>query len=195
MKKVTAQNSQIIANNFSKGFTLIELLVVIGVLGIMAGALVATIDPVEQIRKAQDSNVKNAAVEYLNAMVRYYATHQYYPWDTNSAANTTCKNLAASNILSSAKQVYVSPIAGMNECTQALLDEKELKTGFISDINNITSKIYVSQEVETSDITVCFLPSSKSQKVDPNTKFDNSGVEKTSGSCTLNSTDCYWCAK
>ena len=34
----------------SKGFTLIELLVVIGILGVLAAALIATIDPFEQIK-------------------------------------------------------------------------------------------------------------------------------------------------
>ena len=49
-----------------KGFTLIELLVVIGILGILAAALVATIDPFEQLNKAQDSTVKNMAGRILN---------------------------------------------------------------------------------------------------------------------------------
>ena len=44
------------------GFTLIELLVVIGILGILAAALVATIDPFEQLKKADDAKIKNIAV-------------------------------------------------------------------------------------------------------------------------------------
>src|SRR5260221_10989419 len=66
----------------SKGFTLIELLVVIGILGILASALVATIDPFEQLNKAQDANIKNVAVEFLNANIRYYTTHNAMPWDS-----------------------------------------------------------------------------------------------------------------
>ena len=63
------------------GFTLIELLVVIGILGVLAAALIATIDPFEQIKKAQDSNTKNAAVEFNDALLRYYATHNAFPWE------------------------------------------------------------------------------------------------------------------
>ena len=37
-------------NLIQKGFTLIELLVVIGILGILATSLIATIDPFEQLR-------------------------------------------------------------------------------------------------------------------------------------------------
>jgi prepilin-type N-terminal cleavage/methylation domain-containing protein len=53
------------------GFTLIELLVVIGILGILAAALIATIDPFEQLKKANDSSVKNVAVEFVNSNIRY----------------------------------------------------------------------------------------------------------------------------
>src|ERR1035437_9897985 len=63
-----------------KGFTLIELLVVIGILGILASALVATIDPFEQLNKATDANVKNTSVEFLNANIRYFTTHSAMPW-------------------------------------------------------------------------------------------------------------------
>lgn len=196
--KLSTTHQSLITNHqslSSRGFTLIELLVVIGVLGIMATALVATIDPVEQIRKAQDSNVKNASIEYINAMVRYYATHQYYPWDLKNTIRPNCNTNATVTKLNAGIQVYTSTDAGMNECTGSLIDEKELKGGFITDINNITSKVYLSQQsVPSGDVTVCFLPTSKSQKVDSNTKYAQNG-NPHSGACTIDSTDCYWCAK
>ena len=73
-----------------KGFTLIELLVVIGILGVLATALVTTIDPFEQLRKAQDANVKNALVEYVNANLRYYTTHNNLPWGVTAASGNVC---------------------------------------------------------------------------------------------------------
>src|SRR3970040_449139 len=78
-----------------QGFTLIELLVVIGILGILAAALVATIDPFEQLNKANDANSKNAAVEYLNANIRYYTTHNAMPWDT---AGDECMGVGVNNL-------------------------------------------------------------------------------------------------
>src|SRR3990167_3167776 len=69
----------------TKGFTLIELLVVIGILGILAAALIATIDPFEQLKKGRDTTTRNTALEYLNALTRYYATHGAFPWDVGVA--------------------------------------------------------------------------------------------------------------
>lgn len=177
----------------SRGFTLIELLVVIGVLGILAAALVATIDPVEQIKKAQDSNVKNTSVEYLNALIRYYSTHQKYPWENNECTITA----------TDANNIYSTTGSGpMNNCTQALITEKELKTGFTSD-RAMLNKIYTTQTSNSTDVAVCFEPTSRSQQADPNTKYGQNGntTECTqNGSGALNYTSlaekkCYWCAK
>src|SRR3990167_265507 len=77
----------------SQGFTLIELLIVIGVLGILASGLLAAVDPFEQLKKARDANNRNAAVETLNAMTRYYATHGYLPW-WSGATIATCGTAA-----------------------------------------------------------------------------------------------------
>lgn len=177
----------------SRGFTLIELLVVIGVLGILAAALVATIDPVEQIKKAQDSNVKNTSVEYLNALIRYYATHQKYPWE-NSECSVTATN---------ANNIYSTTGSGlMDNCTQALITEKELKTGFTSD-RVMLNKIYVTQTGSSTDVAVCFQPTSRSQQADPNTKYGQNGntndcTQNLSGALnytSLANKSCYWCAK
>ena len=49
-------NSVLHISQKKKGFTLIELLIVIGILGILAAGLQAAIDPIEQLKKGQDSN-------------------------------------------------------------------------------------------------------------------------------------------
>jgi prepilin-type N-terminal cleavage/methylation domain-containing protein len=63
-----------------KGFTLVELLIVIALIAILSVAVLSTINPIEQTNKARDSKFKNDAAEVLNAVERYYASVQRYPW-------------------------------------------------------------------------------------------------------------------
>lgn len=172
----------------SRGFTLIELLVVIGVLGVLATMLTATIDPIEQFRKAQDSNVKNASIEYLNALVRYFATFGKYPWTTGSGVT----NCDGTNI-SAGVQIYNSD--AMKACTAALITNKELKSGFTSDEGRI-NEIYVSQATD-GDPTVCYKPDSRSEQSNTNTKYTQSGSSGANcgGSHVSGKIDCFWCAK
>ncbi len=171
-----------------KGFTLIELLVVIGILGILATALVATIDPFEQLKKAQDSNIKNALVEYLNANLRYYTTHNAMPWA--STTNGGYNGCGDTNEEISGKDLNTSP---GKECMQALIDDGELKSTF-GDATNITKEIFVKGS--KTQVTACYMPQSKSQKRDPQTKFNVDGTAKTGclADTTNGSDDCYWCA-
>lgn len=178
------------ARRNNKGFTLIELLVVIGILGILAAALVATIDPFEQLKKGNDSKVKNIAVEFFNSNIRYYTTHNAFPW---SDATSGC-NAGGS---------LTSPFQGMNlqndvnageDCLTPLITEGELKQSFDSNPNDL-AKITVSDD-GNNNLTVCFLPESKSQKNSPETKYDLNGTEVVDGSCpSAVSTTCYWCTK
>ena len=62
------------------GFTLVELLIVIALISILAVAVLATINPIEQSNKARDARVQNDAAEVMNAYERYYASIQSYPW-------------------------------------------------------------------------------------------------------------------
>lgn len=68
-----------------KGFTLIELLVVIAVLGVLAAAIIAAIDPVEKIRQANDSRVKGDINTIAKALEIYATTHNgAYPPTTDA---------------------------------------------------------------------------------------------------------------
>lgn len=63
------------------GFTMIELLVVISVLGILATAVLSAINPIEQINKGRDTGHRSDAEQLINAVDRYYALHEIYPWN------------------------------------------------------------------------------------------------------------------
>ncbi len=69
-----------IKNMTRRGFTLVELLIVIALISILAVAVLATINPIEQANKARDASVLNDAAEVMNAYERYYANSQNYPW-------------------------------------------------------------------------------------------------------------------
>lgn len=159
--------------NLSKGFTLIELLVVIGILAIMAAALIATLDPFEQIKKGQDAAIKQIAVEYLNGVTRYYGTHGVVPWDPSLAAPCTAPSSNA-------------PTAN---CIQALVNDGELKSSF-SNAANI-GKLFVNYAAP-STVSLCFKPDSKAQKSDPSTKYTQGGL----ATCASGpNSACYWCTQ
>lgn len=67
-------------NKYRKGFTLIELLIVIVIIGILAAAVITAINPVEQIKKANDSAKITTANELVNAVNVYYVSQGSYPW-------------------------------------------------------------------------------------------------------------------
>lgn len=155
----------------SKGFTLIELLVVIGILGILASALVATIDPIEQFKKADDANAKNIAVEFQSAVVRYY-----------TVKSTTPCNVTTATALSSA-----------TTCTGPLITEQELKSSFTNN-QVLLARVFVTVNQTTGVSTACFDPKSRSGDLDPNTRYTNTGGP-TSTCPAAGSTLCFWCAK
>lgn len=186
----------------SSGFTLIELLVVIGILGVLAAALVATIDPFEQLKKADDAKIKNVSVEFQTALVRYYTTHGSFPWnDAASITNNTNVNCTG---LSSAPIVGVTlDDTNLISCLDnagggSLISEGELKASFTSNLNDL-AKVYVSWDPgDATNATVCFSPTSKSQKAAPDTKWTDSQGVGTGATCpnaTAADGVCFWCTK
>lgn len=70
-----------------RGFTLIELLIVITIIGILAVAVLSAINPIEQVRRAQDQGLESDSAELLNAVERYYTAFFEYPWDALGEAD------------------------------------------------------------------------------------------------------------
>ena len=71
------------------GFTMIELLIVIAVLGILAVAVLASINPIEQINRGRDTGSRSDAEQLISAIDRYYAAKGYYPWMLNGTSSNT----------------------------------------------------------------------------------------------------------
>jgi len=174
------------------GFTLIELLVVIGILGILVTAMVATINPFEQIKKGNDATLKNVAAEFQTAALRYYTTHGVLPWDANTAnqGDDACYAAAGSD-------GTISPPVALNNlsaCTNALIADKELKEGFV-DFKDLP-KLFVTET--DFDTTVCFKPTSISQRKAAETKYNQNGTTPASITCPDpegDDVECYFCVK
>jgi len=70
-------------------FTMIELLIVIAILGILAVAVLAAINPIEQINRGRDTGSRSDSEQLLSAIDRFYAYKGYYPWVNNPNNDST----------------------------------------------------------------------------------------------------------
>ncbi len=170
-----------------KGFTLIELLIVIALLGALAVGLLATVDPFEQLKKGTDTSRRNTTTEVYNASIRYYATKSAFPWATDVSALP----MSDTNMTS-------SPNGYVNQ----IISAGELKPEFIelAGSSNL-SKIFLTSTADANavrqNISVCFLPESKSFRNDPNAQFSTDGIQMANGcvSQTAGGSACFWCIK
>lgn len=169
----------------SAGFTLIELLVVIGILGILAAALIATIDPFEQLNKATDARVENTLIEFQNGLLRYYTIRGEMPWDDPI---DQCNGGAAPN---------ATPLATNGtplDCVTDLITQGELKNAFQNSAD--LDDIYMTFDAVNNETIMCYLPVSNSKGRDPNAVYTNAGAPGTQ--CQGNgggSNVCYWCTR
>lgn len=170
------------------GFTLIELLIVISLLGALAVGLLATVDPFEQLKKGTDTSRRNTTTEIYTATIRYYAAKSSFPWSVDLTSNL------ANNSFTDSSTGYL----------QLIVNAGELKPQFIqlAGSGNL-SKIVLTSTADPvtsarTNVSVCYLPESKSFQNDANTKFQNDGTVVTSGcksQSTTGGSDCYWCMK
>lgn len=79
--------------SFRSGFTLIELLITIAVIGVLAGAIVAAINPGEQFARGRDAQRRSAIRQLSQAMDAYATdTGAYIANGTGSTWQTILKN-------------------------------------------------------------------------------------------------------
>lgn len=185
----------------SAGFTLIELLVVIGIIGILLAAILTSLDPLEQFRKAQDSTVKTATVEFVNAVIRYYTTNQKMPWsNTTYTAYPGCTAMTAADAANLSATSYILTNTNVTDCLRRLVDSGEIKPVFTTATDTL-KYIYVTSGKDKnagSNVAGCFRPQSKAQSQDVTCTYNYQGVLTSYTSLghdttSNNSTSCYWC--
>lgn len=161
------------------GFTLVELLVVVALIGILAVAVLSTINPIEQTNRARDAKYKNDAAEIVNATERYYTANLKYPW-AGSYAATDDFTLVWTDAASQAPEVGICDVTSGCPTAGRLITGQELKNEFAQraafDSNaSITDKMYIARSGSSSGSTyVCFVPKS-------NTTRDKSKLTPTTG--------------
>lgn len=136
----------------SRAFTLIELIIGITILSLLAVALLAALDPIEQISKARDTAKRNLAVELHGAYVRYNANKDAYPTklaDAVAAAGTTYSYVTSSDLK--------TDIA-------SLISAGELKPNFLqaagSNLDTLRV-VAVSDATNGTYLSICYKPQSK----------------------------------
>mgnify|MGYP000876398991 CR=1 FL=1 len=157
-----------------KGFTLVELLIVIALLGVLATAVLAAINPLEQANRSRDSRMKSDASQLLAAIDRYYVAIGHFPWyeagvtDDEDAVNFTDARDTTIGICD------VAP--GQNGCPNdpgLLITNNELKTEFTKrDFVRSTSAwndlLYIGKSDGTAGVAAsvyaCYVPKSKSEQ-------------------------------
>jgi prepilin-type N-terminal cleavage/methylation domain-containing protein len=180
--------------NMKKGFTLIELLIVIALLGALAVALLAALDPLEQIKKGTDTGVRNTVTEIGSSFTRYASVKAgSFPFNGTINFGT----------------VGTSAGAPAHDAIQSVIDAGELKADFFTLSKDQLDKVFVTavNANGTQKAYVCFQPSAKSFRVDPNTKFGTvagtqgvmtelTGCDASgNGTGTAGTQTCYWCVQ
>lgn len=149
---------------------MIELLVVIAVIGILAVALLSTLNPLEQIRKGRDTRTRADMSQLLGAVERYNASLGYFPWQTAegqdlSTGNPDINYYAIGGSAGSDTIVGSSPAETLAEALVRLTETSEVKASFIDRVtgtNYATTYMYYDDESTGSSVTTCFTPESQS---------------------------------
>lgn len=180
------------------GFTLIELLIVIALLGALAVALLAALDPLEQIRKGTDTGVRNTAAEIHGGATRYSALKGGVLPFLDVADGGSTGNQGWMQASSAEGRAFI----------QKIIDSGELKSDFLQLADTQLDRIFITGVNGTENylINVCYAPTAKSFRLDPNSRFHQVASGTVSdptpnecpnkdGTTSVVGQACYWCVR
>jgi len=162
----------------SLGFTMIELLIVIAVLGVLAVAVLATINPIEQINRGRDTSSRGDAEQLLSAIDRYNANTGLWPWQDTANDPADINNGALTKITLTdphGSSCTMLKNLGRNEADQTCPGTDEIKAQFISRITGSTSNpLWIHYDnVSGHSVYICFNPQSVAFKKQADDKCAN----------------------
>lgn len=153
------------------GFTMIELLVVIAVIGILAVALLSTLNPLEQIRKGRDTRTRADMSQLLGAVERYNASLGYFPWQRTEGQDLNIGGADVDWVQVNADTVMDGcTVSGGATCTidealATLTSTSEVKASFIDRVTGATyadTYLFYDDESTGGSVVACFMPESQS---------------------------------
>lgn len=146
------------------GFTMIELLIVIAIIGVLAVAVLSSINPIEQINKGRDTRLRSDASQILAASDRYYASKEVYPWNVTTAGYTS------TTVDDPEAEFDFSADARDWDWGDELVTTAEIKESFIARLAGDNSIVIAKAEGVTATTYACFLPASLAFKEEAMTK-------------------------
>ncbi|MDP3954933.1 MAG: type II secretion system protein [bacterium] len=174
------------------GFTLIELLIVIALIGILAVAVLAAINPIEQLNRARDTGMESDATQLISAIDRYYASQEKFPWVVPPAlayGTTTTTNEAAYGFIDAIDGGVGVCGSAVCSATGRLLAQFELKPefanrGFVKATAE-DKKLYIAKDLGASkSVYACWVPSSKSRRAQAVTGIAVGSTTRSPRDCT-----------
>lgn len=147
------------------GFTMVELLVVISIIGILATAVLAALNPVEQLRKGRDTSRKADAQTVLGAIDRFQATFGCYPWQWNATTNTCTATVPATLAINGSGNGVAVNAAAFNTggVLYQITQKDELKAQFSTRRTIQNAELWLSVDAR-NQASVCFEPESQSAR-------------------------------
>lgn len=132
------------------GFTLIELLVVIAILGVLAGAVLVAINPLEQLARGRDAG-RRTTIQQLGAAVQAYYTNQGAVYPDQGTMWMTTGTQGGTTGLQAAGELKITPQnpAGTGYTTGCITLNVE-QNGYCYQTDTVDAIVYARAEATSS---------------------------------------------